>query len=271
MLQPMNHREIEYNANKFWKENDLSLDNVQEMFPDIEKEGTYSKKHIQELLMWLDETQKKVMNDDLVMDYGSDCIRLYMMFEKTPKENDIYLDSWQECSLEGLYKFLGKYQRMVYVIDYALSGLSDNEVSEVLADIDRIKQEILHWLMRDNKMPNRHNAIAAMMEGIKKLQKKLRIGEIVKNMHKHDIETAVPLSNAVETPGNNKNEEILQESGGEITDHGNADIIVGELIIMLAPFAPCMAEDLWQNYGDISKNASVFECSWLSDVAMRQM
>ena len=33
MLQPMNHREIEYNANKFWESDNLSLDNIQDMFP----------------------------------------------------------------------------------------------------------------------------------------------------------------------------------------------------------------------------------------------
>lgn len=264
MLQPMNHREIEYNANKFWKANNLSLDNIQEMFPDVENEGTYSKKHIQELLIWLDETQRKVLNDDLILDYGSDCIRLYMMFEKTPKENDTYLDSWQECSLEGLYKFLGKYQRMVYVTGCALSGLSDNEVKEVQSDIDRIKHEILHWIMRDNKMPNRHNAIAAMMEGIKKLQKKLHIGEIIKNMHKHDIETAVPLSNTREMAETGKCEDVSKETAGLNNNCDDVNIITNELIIMLAPFAPCMAEDLWQNYGDIKRATSVFECNWFT-------
>lgn len=254
MLQPMNHREIEYNANKFWESDNLSLDNIQDMFPDIENEGTYSKKHIQELLVWLEDTYIRVSNEDLQLDYGSDCIRLYLMFEKTPKESDVYLDSWQECSLEGLYKFLGKYQRMIYVSDYALSELSENEISEILADIDKIKHDVLHWMMRDNKMPNRHNAIAVMMEGIKKLQKKLHIGEIVQSMHKHDIETAIPLSETGVAQENDICRNILCDSAVEV---------ICELIIMLAPFAPSMAEDLWQNYGDTTRKASVFGCDWL--------
>lgn len=71
ILEPMNHREIEYNAKK------LSGCDI-----------PGSPACDQSLLEWLDETGKRVFDEDLVMDYGTDCLRLYLLFEKTPKEND---------------------------------------------------------------------------------------------------------------------------------------------------------------------------------------
>ena len=97
ILTPMNHREIEYNAKK------LSGCDI----PDSFACDRY-------LLEWLEETGKRVFDEDLVMDYGTDCLRLYLLFEKTPREKDApYYDSWNEGALEGIYKFLCRYRKMV--------------------------------------------------------------------------------------------------------------------------------------------------------------
>lgn len=86
ILTPMNHREIEYNAKK------LSGCDIPDSFVCDRS-----------LLEWLDETGKRVFGDDLVMDYGTDCLRLYLLFEKTPRENDApWYDSWNEGALEEI-------------------------------------------------------------------------------------------------------------------------------------------------------------------------
>lgn len=64
----MNHREIEYNAKK------LSGCDIPDSFVCDRS-----------LLEWLDETGKRVFDDDLVMDYGTDCLRLYLLFERRPE------------------------------------------------------------------------------------------------------------------------------------------------------------------------------------------
>ncbi|MDE7028935.1 MAG: hypothetical protein K2P63_03030, partial [Lachnospiraceae bacterium] len=73
ILTPMNHREIEYNAKK------LSGCNIPDSFS-----CAAAKRERQRLLGWLDETGKRVFDEDLVMDYGTDCLRLYLLFERTP-------------------------------------------------------------------------------------------------------------------------------------------------------------------------------------------
>lgn len=104
ILMPMNHREIEHNAKK------LSGYCIPGSFFAGEQE--------EKLLQWLEETGRRVFDEDLVMDYGTDCLRLYLMFEHTPKENDApFYDSWQEGALEGIYKFLGRYRRMILAAD----------------------------------------------------------------------------------------------------------------------------------------------------------
>ena len=55
ILTPMNHREIEYNAKK------LSGCDIPDSFACDRS-----------LLEWLEETGKRVFDEDLVMDYGTD-------------------------------------------------------------------------------------------------------------------------------------------------------------------------------------------------------
>ena len=147
ILTPMNHREIEYNAKKLSGcdipdsfscarrcRETLSLacriDSAQTgekncaLCGDTQtSKGTIQQE--EQLLLkktalrnWLEETGARVFDDDLVMDYGTDCLRLYLLFEQTPKENDApYYESWQEGALEGIYKFLGRTRRMLLAAD----------------------------------------------------------------------------------------------------------------------------------------------------------
>ena len=101
ILTPLNHREIEYNARR------LSGDNIPDSF-------LYQGEAAKMLFDWISHTGSKVFDDDLIMDYGTDCLRLYLLFENTPKENDApFYESWNEGALEGMYKFLGRYRRMI--------------------------------------------------------------------------------------------------------------------------------------------------------------
>ena len=142
ILTPMNHREIEYNAKKLsgceLPDSFSCARRCREMLSDSAQTGEKncslcgdtqtSKGTVQQeeqlllkktaLCNWLEETGAHVFDDDLVMDYGTDCLRLYLLFEQTPKENDApYYESWQEGALEGIYKFLGRTRRMLLAAD----------------------------------------------------------------------------------------------------------------------------------------------------------
>ena len=244
IFTPMNHREIEYNAKK------LLGCNIPITFSSYQKSDMYlvedeSKPSIAKLLDWLDTTGSRLFDDDLVMDYGTDCLRLYLLFEKTPKENDPYYDSWQECALEGIYKFLGRYRRMVltaYV--WNMQGkyadmVSKNDIENMQKTLVAARDKILVCANRANDMPNRHNIVAALMEAQKYMQKALKTGEIVNQIHKQHIEMAVPHS---EHLGNNMMVNSTLNSNSNISEEVKSILIA--FIVLMEPYAPYISKEL---------------------------
>ena len=133
MITLMNHRETQYHAQKLWEVENIDVDQVaQSMFGQWSIQS--QREAAQNLMQWLADTGKEVFQEDLILDYGLDCLRLYLLFEKTPKADDPYLDTWEECSLEGLYKFLGKFRRLILATNEwnQQGGYHDQNVEELL-------------------------------------------------------------------------------------------------------------------------------------------
>lgn len=243
ILTPMNHREIDYYAGR------LSGCDIPDAFS------------CKELLDWLEEMGQKLFDEDLVMDYGTDCLRLYLLFENTPKENDApYYESWQEGALEGVYKFLGKYRRAVLAVTEwnSLGGYSgtfaEEGLSKMNAAFDLTKRNIEKYISHGNTMPNRHNIVAVLMELLKVFQKELKVGEILSELHTHAIETAVPHSEALgrDICPNAEHEGYASKSCPRNED---IDWICRNFIIIMAPFAPNLSKILWEE----SKGAATLE------------
>jgi hypothetical protein len=231
ILTPMNHREIEYNAK--------SLSGIK--CPDSFDMGELSV-----VLKWLDETGNKVFDNDLVMDYGTDCLRLYLMFENTPKENDApFYDSWNEGALEGMYKFLGRYRRLVLVASECVGDVSESISADTVGRLDDALKDtyakINKYLHRGNSMPNRHNIISALMELLNLCQKELKIGEIVTLLHNYEIETAVPHGD--KCAGKLC---VNTDINANVSSDINSDILrlCRGVIGIMSPFAPDMSKVL---------------------------
>lgn len=237
MLTPMNHREIEYNVKKFWDAEKIGERNIADIFFGWSNE--IEKNAAKNLMNWLEETQKEVFQEDLLLDYGGDCLRLYLMFEKTPEPNDTWLDTWEECNLEGCYKFLGRFRRMILVADHVngLSKFQGLDVSRMNKKVCMLQRSVMQHLAKGNTMPNRHNAIAVIMEGMNELQKEMRIGELVTNMHSHEIAMAVP----------HAQKQMEAEIGAQKqSKNTELDDLLKDMLLLLAPFAPVLTEHLWQ-------------------------
>lgn len=243
MITPMNHREIEYTT-------PINKENITDIFAawgnKDEKEASYR------LMRWLEETQEQVMQKELQLDYGADCIRLYLMFEKTPKAGDLYFDTWEECSLEGCYKFLGRFRRMLLVASEAnqRGEYQKLAVGKLRAKIHLMQKEIMQYIGKGNTMPNRHNAVSVLMEGVKELQRELRIGELVTRIHSQELSEAVPL----------RLQEKMTETLEEKQENKEVNETLAEITALLAPFAPVLAEHLWQKLKQ--DGTSVMQCQW---------
>jgi hypothetical protein len=187
------------------------------------------------VIKWLDETGDKVFDNDLVMDYGTDCLRLYLMFENTPKENDApFYDSWNEGALEGMYKFLGRYRRLVLVANECVGDISADTVERLEGALKDTYAKINKYLCRGNSMPNRHNIISALMELLNLFQKELKIGEIVTAIHSHEIEVAVPHG------GDSGVKETVANS--DMAVNMEVQRLCREVIGIMSPFVPDMSK-----------------------------
>ncbi|MBQ5677135.1 MAG: class I tRNA ligase family protein, partial [Lachnospiraceae bacterium] len=106
-------------------------------------------------------------------------------------------------------------------------------------------------IAKENTMPNRHNAIAVMMEGINELQKEMRIGELVTRIHSHEIEMAVPHAQKQE-----ETEVAVPKQAKSV----EVEALIRNELLLVAPFAPVLAEHLWQRLqGSVS---SIYKNTW---------
>lgn len=264
MSQIMNHREIEYFTNQYWKTNGQTVAMVKDMGqPD---------KGFHDLMNWLEQTQKEVLQEDLAMDYGLDCIRCYLLFEKTPKAEDPWFDTWDEGGLEGVYKFVSKYRRMIMTALHANQEgfYADLHADSLLHEVESIQKECQAMMKKENTMPNRHNILAILMECVKTVQKELKISEITVKEHAHEIEMAVPLQEHAETEKKQKN----------AIENVQIYELCKKTVLLMAPFMPYISEELWQmiqmyetgeDAGTVKwylrgqKSTSVLEQKWTTD------
>lgn len=242
MLQTMNHREIEYKIKKVWQEQGSEERTLCEL---LSKEWESSDRALMEqLLNWLDETGALVYEEDLLLDYGTDCLRLYLMFEKTPKPHDTWLETWTECGLEGMYKFLGRYRRMILVADYwnRLGGYESQDTKKLEEAFLKTEQEYLKFLRRGNDMPNRHNMVAIMMELMKTMTKELGISELIIRLHKEEIAHAVPhAAQATEAAMQVENEKKSNEVVKDLCE---------KFVLYMSVLTPYLSGDLWQRISE---------------------
>lgn len=243
---PMNHREIEVHSQIYWDKMKISVDNINGILKNSllsEYElGNDEKNNLEITFDWIEKAFKEVTQEDLLMDYGKDCIRLYLFFEKKPRANDTWLETWEECSLEGCYKFLSKYRRIVLTL-FEINKKEKIEavdLKKVLKIIELARKESIFHLTKSNTMPNRHNAVAVIMESIKELQKELHIGEYVSRLHSHEIEMAVPRSQ------NEAIKDNVQDIEFEKIQNSELQKIYEKIIMLMTPFAPYLSEELWQ-------------------------
>lgn len=201
-----NHREMEYNCRKLWKEKYVIEPDFNSMLPEEDHRFDQIRKELQHINQY-------AFDEEYAMDYGLDTLRLYVLFEGHPKE----ADEWKEGSLEGIYKFLNRFMTLVENSVSASMGIAHNEKKELrhLGDTEL-----------DTDIRQQVNA-----------KKTLFFDELEKALdrdHFHGIVAAFMEYSTNLSQISKKNEICIDKS------------ILQELVILLAPFAPYMSEYLWQ-------------------------
>jgi leucyl-tRNA synthetase len=167
--------------------------------------------------------------DDMIQKYGADALRLYVMFV-APPEKEI---EWTDAGLEGSWRFLARVWRLADSLAETIGGEGIPAPGTLeLNDAERALRRKTHETIRRVTLdldPRVHlnTAVSAMMELVNELyafcssSKCLPIGEQTDKV------------GVIEGPSTIS---VLKEA-------------VEALVRMISPFAPHMAEELWEALG----------------------
>jgi len=153
-----------------------------------------------------------VSPEDIVARYGADTARLFILFA-APPERDL---EWSDQGVEGCYRFLNRVWRLVTSLAGGLNGGAMPETAK-LVGVNREMHRLTHVTIKrvTEDVGNRFNfntAVSAIME-------------LVNGLNQYR-----------EVPETDRDPAVLNEA-------------VESLLLLLAPFAPHITEELWQATG----------------------
>ena len=166
-----------------------------------------------------------VSPDELIREYGADTLRLYTLFIGPPEKDA----EWNDAGVEGAFRFLSRVWRRVY------------ETRDLLRAAAGLRPDL-----------------AAMEPPERDLYRKLHesIAKITR-----DLEGAFHFNTAIATVM-----ELMNALDGLKVDAASPDVrkavfreAVESMIVLLSPFAPHIAEELWRELGHAD---SVIRAKW---------
>ena len=170
--------------------------------------------------------------DDMIAKFGADALRLYVMFV-APPEKEI---EWTDAGLEGSWRFLARVWRLADQLAETIGGEGIPAPSTLdLNDDERALRRKTHQTIRKVTLdldPRVHlnTAVSGLMELVNELYAFCSRSQCFAVGRSGDEDTAVGV---IERPGTIA---VLKEA-------------IESLVLMLSPFAPHMAEELWEALG----------------------
>jgi leucyl-tRNA synthetase len=168
--------------------------------------------------------------DDMIEKFGADALRLYVMFV-APPEKEI---EWTDAGLEGSWRFLARVWRLVdqscgTIGGAGIPGPDSQELNDDERTLRRKTHETIRRVTQDlDPRVHLNTAVSGLMELVNELyafcgrSQSLVVGR-------------------------------SDESGIGVTERAGTVAVLKEaieaLVLMLSPFAPHMAEELWEKLG----------------------
>jgi len=168
--------------------------------------------------------------EEVLANYGADTARMFILF-KAPPEKDL---EWDDADVEGQFRFLNRVWRQVY--EFVVRGSGTESLQGKAAELLQAKVEAGSLTKAERDLRRAvHTAIKEVSEDLEEYQFNTAIAGLMK------------LSNAL--------------AEAEIPDSPVYAEGIRTLVLLLAPFAPHIAEELWQALGGTD---SVHRQSWPS-------
>jgi len=166
--------------------------------------------------------------DDMLTKYGADSLRLYVMFV-APPEKEV---EWSDSGLEGSFRFLVRVWRLVDHWAETIGGEGIPACGDDCTDAERALRRKTHETIRrvtvdvEERM-HLNTAVSSLMELVNELYS-----------FSEGTVRGAPSRNPAAARGPERTQTIgaLREA-------------IDALVLMLSPFAPHMAEEMWQMLG----------------------
>jgi len=165
--------------------------------------------------------------DDMIAAFGADALRLYVMFV-APPEKEV---EWTDAGLEGAFRFLGRIWRMVDMLAPAVRAAAAPAGLAFDDDERRMRRRTHNTIQRvtgdiDPRM-HLNTAISALME---------MVNDLYAFADRHGIRPSGHEGDPPAVVARPETAAVLREA-------------VESLVLLLSPFAPHMAEELWEALG----------------------
>jgi leucyl-tRNA synthetase len=176
--------------------------------------------------------------DDMLARYGADTLRLYVMFV-APPEKEV---EWSDTALAGSFKFLVKVWRIVDHWAETIGGEGMPQCGDDCTDAERKLRRKTHDTIRrvtgdiEQRM-HLNTAVSALMELVNEI---------------YDFSEKTP--HGVPARG--------EPPAGRVERAQTLAVLreaIDALVVMISPFAPHMAEELWQMLGN---TAGLAKATW---------
>jgi leucyl-tRNA synthetase len=171
--------------------------------------------------------------DDMIQKFGADAIRVYVVFV-APPEKEI---EWTDAGLEGSFRFLWRVWRLVDSICETIAGeggfpaAGELELDEAERALRRKTHDTIRRVTHDlDPRVHLNTAVSAMMELVNELYQFCDRPGCGLSIRRADAAAGAGVVERTETVT------VLKEA-------------VEALVLMLSPFAPHMAEELWERIG----------------------
>jgi leucyl-tRNA synthetase len=165
----------------------------------------------------------------MLQKYGADALRLYVMFV-APPEKEV---EWSDAGLEGSYRFLLRVWRLVDHWVETIGGEGIPSCVPDCSDAERRLRRKTHDTIRrvttdiEERM-HLNTAVSSLMELVNELY-------AFSDGTEHGAPSKNPQAGRVEKP---QTLAVLREA-------------VDALVVMISPFAPHLAEELWERLGHV--------------------
>jgi len=159
----------------------------------------------------MSKSKKNVVDPEcLIATYGADTARVFSLFA-APPEKDL---EWNDAGVEGAARFLGRVWRLAHEVGRTINNASasDRAATKTVQALRRLTHRTIRKVTDDIERDFQFNtAIAALME-------------FVNGLYKFTADT--------NSAGHADDAQALREA-------------LAALVVLLAPFAPHLAEELW--------------------------